>query len=80
MLVIRRRAGESFRIGDDVEVEILELAAGHVKIGIKAPKEVRVLRTEVVRTQQENLAAAELLSKSAVVSALIGTLSNKSKP
>lgn len=58
MLVIRRRAGESFRVGDEVEIEILELASGQVKIGIRAPRSVRVLRTEVHRTQEQNKAAA----------------------
>lgn len=77
MLVIRRRPGESFRIGDDVEVEILEMAAGQVKVGIRAPRSIRVLRSEVLRTQEENLAAAELLSKTAAVNALIGTLAGR---
>ncbi len=58
MLVIRRRAGESFRIGDDVEIEILETSGGQVKIGIRAPREVPVLRTEVFLTSQQNRAAA----------------------
>ncbi len=58
MLVIRRRAGESFRIGDDIEVEILETSGGQVKIGIRAPREVPVLRTEVFLTSQQNRAAA----------------------
>ncbi len=58
MLVIRRRAGESFRIGDNVEVEILEMAGGQVKIGIRAPREVPVLRTEMFLTGQQNKAAA----------------------
>ena len=58
MLVIRRRAGESFRVGDEVEIEILELAAGQVKIGIRAPRSVRVLRSEVHQTQEQNKAAA----------------------
>ena len=47
MLVIRRRAGESLFLGDDVEVEILEIGASQVKIGIRAPKSVTVLRKEV---------------------------------
>ena len=59
MLVIRRKSGESFRIGDNVEIEILEIAAGHVKIGIRAPREVAVLRTEVFLTKEQNQAAAE---------------------
>ena len=62
MLVIRRKAGESFRIGEDVEIEILDLSAGQVKIGIKAPREVSVLRTEVYLTSKQNKAAAKAAS------------------
>jgi len=58
MLVIRRRAGESLLIGDHIEVEILELSAGNAKIGIRAPREVTVLRKEVHLTQQQNRAAS----------------------
>jgi carbon storage regulator len=58
MLVIRRRAGESVTIGADVEVEILEIAGSQVKIGIRAPREVLVMRKEVRWTCAENRAAS----------------------
>ncbi len=60
MLVIRRRAGESFVIGDNVEVEILEIAATQVKIGIRAPREVPVLRKEIQLTAEQNRSALNL--------------------
>jgi carbon storage regulator len=72
MLVIRRRAGESFRIGDDIEIEILECSGGQVKIGIRAPREVLVLRKEVFLTNQQNRAAAAAGAE--VVDALVKTL------
>jgi carbon storage regulator len=59
MLVIRRKPGESFRVGDDVEIEILEISSGQVKIGIRAPREVPVLRSEVWLTGTANRAAAK---------------------
>jgi carbon storage regulator CsrA len=37
MLVLRRRAGESLLIGDDVEIEILAITAQGAKIGIRPP-------------------------------------------
>lgn len=58
MLVIRRRAGEGFRIGDTIEIEILEVGASQVKIGIRAPREISVLRNEVFLTGAQNRAAA----------------------
>jgi carbon storage regulator len=58
MLVIRRRAGESLFIGEDVEIRILEIGTSQVKLGIEAPKDITVLRSEVRETQQANIAAA----------------------
>ncbi len=59
MLVIRRRAGESFVIGGNVEVEILDVGSTQVKLGIRAPREVSVLRKEVLLAAQQNRAAGE---------------------
>jgi carbon storage regulator len=58
MLVIRRRPGESLLIGDGIEVQVVDIAGGRVKLGITGPKEVRVLRKELKLTRDQNLAAA----------------------
>ena len=58
MLVVRRRPGESLLIGDDVEIEILDATPSHVKLGIRAPKQITVLRKEIYLTQQQNAASA----------------------
>jgi carbon storage regulator len=63
MLVLRRRAGESFFIGDDIEIEILAITAQGAKIGIRAPRETVILRKELRLTQQQNEAAAQSLGK-----------------
>ena len=60
MLVIRRRAGETLLIGDAIEIEILELGPTQVKLGIRAPREVMILRKEVQLTREQNRAAAGL--------------------
>ena len=59
MLVIRRRAGETLLIGDEVEIEILETGSSQVKLGIRAPKHVLVLRKEIQVTGQQNVLAAK---------------------
>ena len=59
MLVISRRAGESIRIGEDVEIEVLDTGSGRVKLGIKAPRAVPVLRKEVWQTEDHNREAAQ---------------------
>jgi carbon storage regulator len=66
MLVIRRRAGESILIGDDVEIQILELGPTRVKLGIVAPHNVAVLRSEVKLTKEQNLAAAGGVTESGI--------------
>lgn len=51
MLVLSRKTGERVAIGDTVVVTILRLSGGRVKLGITAPDDVAVLRTEVVSDQ-----------------------------
>ena len=48
MLVLTRREGETFKLGDDIEIEILDIKPGVVRVGIRAPKSVRILRSELV--------------------------------
>ena len=67
MLVIRRRAGQSVLIGDNVEIEVIEVSPGRVKLGITAPREVLVLRKEINLTREQNLIAARGVSPSAVL-------------
>lgn len=47
MLVLNRERSESIKIGDDVEVVIVDIRGGKVRIGIEAPKHVPVHRREV---------------------------------
>jgi carbon storage regulator len=59
MLTISRRAGERILIGDDIVVEVVEVSGGNVRLGITAPKELRIYREELwERVKQENEAAA----------------------
>ena len=58
MLILRRRAGESLLIGDDVEIEVLETGAWGVKVGIRAPKAISILRKELQITRATNCVAA----------------------
>ena len=53
MLVFRRQEGESFRIGDTVEVRILHVGKQHVKIGVIAPREIEILRTELAQLNRQ---------------------------
>ena len=48
MLVLSRRAGESVVIGDEVTVTILEVRGDVVRLGIDAPRSVKVHRSELL--------------------------------
>ncbi|NCF29022.1 MAG: carbon storage regulator CsrA [Gammaproteobacteria bacterium] len=56
MLILTRKVGESIMIGDSVEVKVLGLRAGQIKLGIEAPKDLKVHREEIyerIRAEQE---------------------------
>jgi carbon storage regulator len=59
MLVLARKISERIMIGEDIEVSIIDIRGDSVKIGIEAPKTVKVYRKEVFTAiQEENKAAA----------------------
>lgn len=47
MLVLSRKKSERIRIGDDVVIEVCEIRPNAVRLGITAPRSVKVLRAEV---------------------------------
>jgi carbon storage regulator len=61
MLVLTRKLGESFIIGDDIEVVVLKIEGSEVKIGISAPRHVKIYRTEIYKKiVEENLRASSV--------------------
>lgn len=50
MLIITRRAGERIMVGDDIVVEIMEVAGNSVRVGIDAPRSIPVYRSEIYGT------------------------------
>ena len=66
MLIIRRRVGESILVGEQVEVEVLECGQGQVKLGIRAPREIVVLRKEIRAAEEENRVASEGVAEEAL--------------
>ena len=49
MLVLSRKEEEWIRIGDDIYVKVLDIKSSHVKLGIRAPEELLVLRGELIK-------------------------------
>ena len=59
MLILQRKEGESLHIGDDVEITVLAVEAGRVRLAIQAPRGVTILRSELKIAAEANREAAE---------------------
>jgi len=46
MLVITRKVGESFYIGDDIIIKIVSIKGSKARVGVEAPKEMEIERPE----------------------------------
>ncbi|WP_102400959.1 carbon storage regulator CsrA [Haloimpatiens massiliensis] len=58
MLVVKRKKGEAIVLGEDIEISVVDIDGGSVKIAIKAPKEVAILRKELLKeVEEENKSA-----------------------
>lgn len=58
MLILSRKIDEKIKIGDDITITLIDVHGDQVKIGVEAPKNVKVFRQEVFDAiQNENKAA-----------------------
>ncbi len=48
MLILTRKEGETITIGEDIQIKVLSVQGGKVRLGIDAPREVSVNREEVL--------------------------------
>ncbi len=53
MLVLGRRVSESIQIGEDILIKILGFDRGTIHIGIEAPKEISIVRTELLDRKEK---------------------------
>jgi carbon storage regulator len=59
VLIITRRAGERIMVGDDIVLEVMEIAGSSVRIGISAPRSIPVFREEIYAALRGEKRAAE---------------------
>ncbi len=71
MLVVTRKTDESLTISDNIEITVLEITKDRVKIGISAPKDVKIIRNELKDAQDMNKQSSAALPKAAM-EALLG--------
>ncbi len=58
MLVLSRREGESIKIGDNITLIFYDVQGDRVRIGIDAPKDIAIVRTELLQVAEQNKEAA----------------------
>lgn len=63
MLILQRRKGQSLSINNNITLTIIDTGADWVKLAIDAPKEIPILRTELVEAAAENQKASRTVSK-----------------
>jgi carbon storage regulator len=62
MLVITRSQGQSVLIGDDIEIIISEIGTEKIKLSIDAPRNIKIVRKELLEVEKENESASKAVS------------------
>ena len=81
MLVLTRRLNQSIKIGDDIEITVIEVRGDQVRLGVSAPRDVAVHRKEIyLQIQQENRAASLTGTEGAGLDAVSEAIATRGKP
>ncbi len=58
MLILSRKRGEAIAIDSDIEIEVIEIRKGRVRLGIRAPRTRRIIRSEIIELELPTRPAA----------------------
>ncbi|MBT5936004.1 carbon storage regulator CsrA [Sulfurimonas sp.] len=75
MLVLSRKLDESIVIGDNIVIKVVSIDNGAVKLGIEAPKDISIIRDELIQeVKKSNIAAVHKMDESTIseLSKLLG--------
>lgn len=70
MLVLARKEDESIHIGDDIIIKVVSIENGIVKLGIDAPKDISIVRDELIQEIKKSNQEASKKSDSADIEAI----------
>lgn len=79
MLVITRKTNQSIVINDTITITIFESSKDKVKIGIDAPKDINIVRDELIKVKQVNIDATKSFNPNFKVLEKSGIFPQKSK-
>ena len=80
MLILQRRPGESLKIGQDIEVSVVSVEGGRVRLAISAPQDVPILRSELLDATAANRDSAVEEAAPAALLGLLGSIAEHKKP
>ena len=66
MLILSRKTDQQIKIGDDITITIIDIKGDQVKIGVEAPKSVKVFRQEVFNAIKNENTAASIVNNDVV--------------
>lgn len=64
MLVLSRKTNETIKIGEDIEIRVLEIKGESVRLGIEAPKTTEILRGELILSITETNKESTIVDES----------------
>ena len=79
MLILRRRAGETLLIGDNVKLTVMDVYEGGVRLAIDAPKSIQILRSELLQAVDANRDAVKEPKRPDELLGLLGSVPEDKK-
>lgn len=73
MLVLQRKKGETLVIGEDIQISVVDIGVDAVRLAIEAPRDVKILRKELVEATKMNQEAVAHKDQIQKLKKILGT-------
>jgi|HigsolmetaAR206D_1030411.scaffolds.fasta_scaffold01357_12 carbon storage regulator len=78
MLVLKRKVGEVVKIGEEIELHVLDIEGETIKLGFVAPKHIHIMRSELYEAiRDENFQAGQRAGNPLQLQRLLGKKTNE---